>query len=267
MNSPKQAGLDKKILKMAAGKALKTAKLLIKDEEIKYLQDYANTVSIKRLHYNDHGPVHMRKVALNALVLLDLLEQKGIVSSLVNEEIGTIEDSKVAVLVSSFLHDIGMTVGRENHEQMSAFLATPIIRRILEGLYDKDETHKRVIVRSLIVEGIIVHMGTQKIHSIEAGTILVADGCDMEQGRARIPMMMDTASQVGDIHKYSSASSKDVKLTPGEQKPIRITVNMTESVGFFQVEETLLKKVFASPIKPYIELYAGVKGEQLKQYL
>ena len=35
-------------------------------------------------------------------------------------------------------------------------------------------------------EGIIGHMGHEKIHSIEAGTVLVADGTDMTKGRARM---------------------------------------------------------------------------------
>ncbi len=37
-------------------------------------------------------------------------------------------------------------------------------------------------------------------------TFLIADGCDMERGRARIPMMLNTESRVGDIHKYSATS-------------------------------------------------------------
>jgi metal-dependent HD superfamily phosphatase/phosphodiesterase len=266
MKSPKQLSLEKKIFKILSGKALKAAEMLINDEEIGYLQDYANTVSIKRLHYNDHGPVHMRKVVLNSLKLIDLLNQASIKFSLEKEDIGTFEDSKVAVLIASFLHDVGMTIGRENHEQMGIVLAVPIIERLLNRLY-ANEPKKRVILRSLITESIIGHMGTQKIHSLEAGIILVADGCDMEQGRARIPMMMGTESKVGDIHKYSSSAVQNVKIEKGVKKPIKITVDMKESVGFYQVEEILLKKINSSPVKSYIELYAGITGETMKCYL
>ena len=97
---------------MLSGKALKAAEIMINDEEIQYLQDYANTVSIKRLQYNDHGPVHMRKVVLNSLMLIALLNQAGIKFNIEKEEIGTFEDTKIAVLIASFLHDIGMTIGR-----------------------------------------------------------------------------------------------------------------------------------------------------------
>ena len=74
---------------------------------------------------------------------------------------------------------------------MGAMLAVTIIDRLLNNLYGENKK-KKVILRSIITEGIIGHMGFQKIHSLEAGTILVADGCDMEQGRARIPMMIVT---------------------------------------------------------------------------
>jgi metal-dependent HD superfamily phosphatase/phosphodiesterase len=266
MKSPKQRGLDQKILGQLSGPALKTAELLIRDAEIQHLQDYANTVSIKRLHYNDHGPVHMRKVTLNSLLILNLLRQAGIRLSLEREQIGSFEDSRVAVLIAAFVHDIGMTVGRENHEQTGVMLAVPLIERLLSEVY-RGEAAKKVIRRSLITEGILGHMGTQKIHSLEAGIILIADGCDMEQGRARIPLLMDTVSKAGDIHKYSSSAVEKVTIGKGRTQPIRITVSMKESVGFFQVEEVLLPKIESSPVKPFLELYAAVAGQKSKRYL
>ncbi len=266
MKSPKQTALEKRILRALSGKALKVAHLLIIDREVQLLQDYANTVSIKRLNYNDHGPVHMRKVTLNALRMLDLLNESGVRFSLETEEIGTFEDCQIAVLLAAFLHDVGMSVGRHGHEHSALVLAMPIIDRILSAVYDID-MGKTVIVRSLALEGIAGHMGTQRIHSLEAGAILVADGCDMERGRARIPLMITTESKVGDIHKYSSSAIRKVDITAGKRRPIRITVEMSESVGFFQVEEVLMTKIDASPLKSQIELYAGVIGQKDRRYL
>jgi uncharacterized protein len=266
MKSPKQLSLEKKIRQLLAGKSLLAAETIFADPEVQSLQDYANTVSIKRLHYNDHGPVHMRKVLLNSLLLIDLLGRAGIPLSLESEEIGTLEDSRVAVLIAACLHDVGMTIGREDHENMAVSLVLPILDRLLAKLYPGD-FNMRVILRSLIVECIVGHMGTQHIHSLEAGIVLVADGCDMEQGRARIPMMLETESKMGDIHKYSSSAVESVVIEKGSQKPVAITVRMKESVGFFQVEEVLLKKINASTIKPYLELNAGVTGQGMKRYL
>jgi metal-dependent HD superfamily phosphatase/phosphodiesterase len=123
------------------------------------------------------------------------------------------------------------------------------------------------VIRSLATEGIVGHMGGRKIHSIEAGVILIADGCDMEKGRARIPMALGNEPRVGDIHKYSANSIEDVKLSAGEEKPIRIDVSMSSEVGFFQVEEVLLGKIASSTAKSYIELFAGVQNGEAKRYL
>ena len=42
---------------------------------------------------------------------------------------------------------------------------------------------------------------------------------------------------------------------------------MTETVGFFQVEEVLFPKIKASPVKPLVELYAYMDGLEPKCYL
>ena len=42
---------------------------------------------------------------------------------------------------------------------------------------------------------------------------------------------------------------------------------MSGDVGFFQVEEVLLSKIEASPSKKFVELYAGVEGQEPKCYL
>ena len=110
-------------------------------------------------------------------------------------------------------------------------------------------------------------MGSQRIHSLEAGVILVADGCDMKKGRARIPMIINQESRVGDIHKYSAAAIDDVRILPGHKLPILIEVDMSASVGFFQIEEVLMHKINVSPIKAYIELCAGVRGRDMKCYM
>ncbi|MCK4309624.1 MAG: phosphohydrolase, partial [Candidatus Atribacteria bacterium] len=89
----------------------------------------------------------------------------------------------------------------------------------------------------------------------------------MEKGRARIIFLLSRTPKVGDIHKYSANSIEKVEIIEGEEKPIRIIVEMTESVGFFQIEEVLFPKILANPAKPYIELYGKVTGEDLRRYL
>ena len=265
--SAKETSLEKAILKRIPYPPLKRLVAeVFADEELHAYQEYANVVSIKRLGYNDHGPVHMRKVVQNALILADLLHRAGIPLSLENEDIGTYEDSLVALFFAGMLHDIGMSVTRSSHEEFSVILARPILERHLNSHYPGD-IRKRVIVGALITECIGGHMGAIEINSLEAGIILIADGSDMEKGRARIPLMISTDAKVGDIHKYSSSAIEKILLEKGENKPIRMTVHMSTNVGFFQVEEVLFPKLSRSTIRNHVELFAGVIGEPLKRYL
>ncbi len=264
--SPKEAALDRKILQMLDGKARATAEIMLEDPEVKCLQDYSNTVSIKRLGFNDHGPVHMRKVLLNAIAMCDLLAKAGVPLTLEREGVATPDDSRAAIAAAALVHDVGMSVGRERREFVGALLALGILDRVLGRVYG-DDLERRLVVRSTAIEGIVGHMGTQKIHSLEAGLILVADGLDMEKGRARIPLMINTESRVGDIHKHSAAAIERVRIARGAEKPIKITVEMSSSVGIFQIEEVLFVKIDASPAKPYLELYAAIEGAEVKRYL
>lgn len=273
--SPKELALNQKLQNMLEVNSFpeitdlpsRLLSLLIGNEEVKAMQDYANTVSITRLGFNDHGPVHMRKVCCNTLKMLRIFHEAGIRTSLESEQ-GCFEDSVLAVMLASFLHDIGMTVGRQDHELYSGILACSLIDRLLaELLPGSANLMRRVMIRSVALEGIIGHMGTRHVHSLESGLILIADGCDMTKGRARITLGIKKSSVVGDIHKYSANSIEKVHIRKGEEKTIRIEVHMTADVGFFQVEEVLMQKILSSPAKEHIELYAGVDQDEMKRYL
>lgn len=268
MKSVKELSLESKITKRLENSplCLELVNYLFNDEELQEMQDYANNVSIKRLGYNDHGPVHMRQVCANGIKMLNLLQESGIKTSLEKEEIGTFEDSMCAIIIAGLMHDLGMMIGRQGHEEMSVTLAKPIIERTLMHILPND-LHRRTIIKSLAIEAIIGHMSSRKIHSVEAGIILIADGCDMTKGRARIPMAINTTPKVGDIHKYSANAITRIGIHHGERRPIRLDIEMTGEVGFFQIEEVLLTKIESSPAKEYVELYAGVAGEEPKCYL
>lgn len=268
MKSVKEITTESKILDRLKNNpvCLELAKYLFADEELQEMQEYANNVSIRRLGFNDHGPVHMRQVVGNAIKMLNILHEFEIQTSLEQEEIGTFEDSMCAVILAGLMHDLGMSIGRQGHEEMSSLLAQPIIERALMHIFP-DNLHKRVIIKSVATEAIIGHMSSRKIHSIEAGIILIADGCDMTKGRARIPMAINTTPKVGDIHKYSANAINRIGIHRGTRKPIKIDIEMSGDVGFFQIEEVLLSKIDVSPAKQFVELYAGVVGQERKCYL
>ena len=265
--SVKQNGLERNILKMLKGKPLQAAQMLFADPELQAMQEYANIVSIKRLGYNDHGPVHMRKATLNAIKMFKLLHDAGIKMSLEKEGAGTDEDSLMGVLFASLLHDLGMSVARHNHELISIQLAIPFIERILDAILPPDDHMTKAAIRSIAIEGIFGHMASQQIHSLESGLVLIGDGSDMEKGRARIPTILSSEPRIGDIHRTSAGAIQKVVIAKGAEKPISITVEMSASVGFFQVEEVLFPKINKSPVKPYIELYARVIDRELLRYL
>ena len=268
MKSVKEVATESKIIEKLKNyqKCTEMVKYLFADIELQEMQDYANNVSIKRLGYNDHGPVHMRQVAINTIKMLTLLHEAGIKTSIETEEIGSFEDSLCAIVMAALMHDLGMMIGRQGHEEMSVILAIPLIDKTLNKVFP-DDIHKRVVIKSLAIEAIIGHMTSRKIHSLEAGILLIADGCDMTKGRARIPLAIHNAPKVGDIHKYSANAITRVVIHHGEKKPIQIDIEMSSEVGFFQIEEVLLTKVDASTAKQYIEIYAGVTGEEKKCYL
>lgn len=268
MKSIKELSTETKILDRLKNIpiCLEMVKYLFADEELQEMQEYANNVSIRRLGFNDHGPVHMRQVVGNAIKMLNILHDAEIRTSLEIEETGTFEDSVCAVILAGLMHDLGMAIGRQGHEEMSVLLAQPIIDRTLTHIFP-DNLHRRVIIKSVATEAIIGHMSSRKIHSIEAGILLIADGCDMTKGRARIPMAINTTPKVGDIHKYSANAINRIGIHKGERKPIKIDIEMSGDVGFFQIEEVLLTKIDSSPAKEYVELYAGVAGQERKCYL
>jgi len=268
--SPKEKSLDSKLLVMIddfglSGKASAVLRLLLQDEEVQTAQEYANTVSIVRLGFNDHGPVHMRTVVRNALIMFKLLRDAGIKTNLETDECGDFEDSLSAVIFAAMLHDLGMCVGRQDHEMFSVFLSLPFIDRILNEVYDTLD--KRIMIKSLAMEGITGHMGTRTLHTLESGIVQVADGCDMTKGRARIPIALGHSPRIGHIHQYSANSIEEVIIGAGRVKPILVDVRMSNEAGLFQVEEVLLKKIASSTAKPYIELQAQVGDQPVKQYL
>ncbi len=241
---------------------------LLDDPQVEAIQEYANNVSITRMGLNDHGPVHMKIVCCNALRVLSLLRAAGVETSLEREQAGTFADSVSAVILAAMLHDCGMSISRKGHELYSGIIAYSIIKEVLQRVMpDTADVLRRTVIGSVALEGIIGHMGTNPIHSIEAGIILVADGCDMTKGRARIPLEIPTKPAEGDIHKYSANSIEKVWIRQGQDRPVKIEVQMKSEVGFFQVEEVLIPKLQSSPAKQFIELYAGVEGEEVKRYL
>jgi len=234
--------------------------ILENDEEIKSLLNHANINSIERLSYNDHGITHSRIVSGAALEILERLIKANILPSIVTNKIGSIEDSKVVVLISSYLHDIGMCIHRNLHHLFSTIISSRIVDRIISEIYS--DVKKKILIKNEILNAIFSHDESVNAITIEAGIVKVADGLDMAEGRARIPYKLGKS----DIHAFSALSIKSVEIESDNNYPVLVKVNMKNESGIFQIEKVLGEKIKTSTIKKYIKVLAIKDGVELKNY-
>ena len=234
--------------------------ILENDEEIRNLLNHANINSIERLSYNDHGITHSRIVSGAALEILERLIKANILPSIVTNKIGSIEDSKVVVLISSYLHDIGMCIHRNLHHLFSTIISSRIVDRIISEIYS--DVKKKVLIKNEILNAIFSHDESVNAITIEAGIVKVADGLDMAEGRARIPYKLGKS----DIHAFSALSIKSVEIESDNNYPVLVKVNMKNESGIFQIEKVLGEKIKTSTIKKYIKVLAVKDGIELKSY-
>ncbi len=239
-------------------KLLEKALLVInQDAEIKTLWRVINVNAIDRLGMSDHGAVHFQIVSNIALRLARILHKKGVQMSITENYELAYEYAELVILLASLLHDLGMTISREGHEEFSLFLTNGILHRILEFL----TLEERTIVISEVLHAIIAHRSDGRPYTIEAGIVRVADALDMSEGRSRIPY---EAGKV-DIHAISAAAIDKVELLSGEDKPIQINIWMNNSAGIFQVDELLKRKLLGSGLEKYVKVRAFVESEAEKQ--
>ena len=229
----------------------KLFEMLQKDDETNTLLTLANYIAVRRLGYNDHGPIHARVVTANGLKLLKIvLDSKEVPVDSIHDLGMSEDDAHLIVLAACFLHDIGNAVHREEHEAFSVVYAKSILERLLPSLYP--DVKKRTAVVAQILHAIYSHDVSQDALTMESAITVIADGCDITKGRGRL------AYDLGkhDIHSISALSIESVDIRKGERKLVEIVVNMSNSAGIYQVQETLGNKVARSPLKDHVEIVA-----------
>jgi uncharacterized protein len=225
------------------------------DVEIKTLWRVLNINAIDRLGMTDHGPVHFQIVANIALRLARILDKNQVVMSVVNNYDLSNDHAELIILLASLLHDLGMSISREGHEEFSLILANSILHRILDFL----PVEERTIVISETLHAIIAHRSGGTPYTIEAGIVRVADALDMSEGRSRIPYQAGKM----DIHSVSAASIDKVEILEGTARPVQINIWMNNNAGIFQVDELLRRKLGGSGIEKYVTVSAYlVEGEE-----
>lgn len=231
------------------------------DDELYALWTAANVTAINRLGMTDHGPVHVKIVTNIALRLLRLLMKAGVEPNVVTDHGLTRGDAEVVVTLAALLHDLGMSIHRQDHEGYSLFVAQTKLKELLATEYGVAEA---TIVRSEILHAIIAHRSGGSPLTLEAGIVRVADALDMAKGRSRIPFEEERSTS---IHSISAAAIDQVNIEEGKDKPIRLVIEMTNSAGVFQLDQLFRDKLKGSRLEPHIELEAEIDGEKEKRLL
>jgi uncharacterized protein len=221
---------------------------------------YMAQVNAERLGMSDHSWVHMQIVLNISLRLFRLLVKAGVEPAMVTDHGMRDRDAEVVVAGGALLHDIGMSIHRTDHEEYSLFLAQSALDRLLAGAYKEPE---RTVVATEILHAIIGHRRRGEPYTVEAGVVRVADALDMAQGRTRIPI----ESGHEGIHSISAAAIDEVRISAGEDHPVRIEIQLNNSAGIFQVDDLLATKIRGTPLEGKVEVIAEIEGETEKRLL
>ncbi len=240
-------------------KLRKAMELVNADDDLYGLWLAANVNAVERLGMTDHGPVHVKIVMNIAVRMLRLLEDAGVEPHVVRNYRMDDEDAEVVVALAALLHDVGMSIHRDDHEAFSLFIARDKLDALLPQIYD---ARRCTIIRSEILHAIIAHRSGGRPLTLEAGVVRIADALDMAKGRSRIPFSAGSLS----IHSVSAAAVDSVSIDRGEVKPIRIRVELSNSAGLFQLDQLLRNKLNGSGIEQYLEIQATL-GEEEKRLL
>lgn len=236
-------------------KALQMYQYLTGSPKVQSYLRTANRMAVSRLGYTDHGPVHAEVATWNALKAFDILDET-FQPNVVAEGIGDTDDARLVVLSSSYLHDIGMVVHRNEHPQAALPLAAPILESKLNEIYD--DPAKATDILSFILHGMYAHDDDTQCLTLEAGLTKIGDGCDITKGRTIIPFHKGKV----DIHSVSAMAIRDIDLDKGK-KPLRLTVGMDNPAGVFQVQAVLEKKLSTSGLSDHVEIDVLVNGNRL----
>src|SRR2546422_7642815 len=124
------------------------------DRQLKGWWHVANVNATVRMEINDHSWVHIQIVTNIALKLLRQLIKHHVEPSVVRDFAMTNDDAEIVVTLGALLHDVGMSIHREEHEEFSLFLVEPKIRELLDGIYEEPEL---TVIASETLQAIISH--------------------------------------------------------------------------------------------------------------
>jgi metal-dependent HD superfamily phosphatase/phosphodiesterase len=241
------------------GRLNRVLETLDSDAEVQAYLEAQNVNPVARKGYNDHGAKHVSIVRHRALCLYDLLKTGDVDFNGATEQGLDEADEAVIVALAATLHDIGHVVHRDEHPYYSIPLAADLLDRLLPKMgYD---TAEAVRVKGETLHAVLCHHTEEDPLTTEAGVVRVADALDMERGRSRIPYEKGGRG----INTISSQAIRRVSLHQGDERPVRVEIEMTDAAGVYQVDELLKAKLRDSGLEDDIRIIAvhtETDGEQ-----
>lgn len=220
-------------------------------DEIKTLWKVMNVNATNRLGMTDHGATHFQIVANNGLTIARILNKRGVEFSVVADLGLTNDHAEAIIFLACVMHDLGMSIHRQGHEEYSLFLANNLLHQILDFLTIEEKT----VLISETLHAIISHRANGEPFTIEAGIVRIADALDMTKGRSRIPYNLGNI----DIHSVSHKSIDSVSILEGSERPVEIKIVMTNPAGIFQVDDLMKEKLKGGGIEKHIGVKAYLK--------
>ena len=221
---------------------------------------YMAGLNANRLAMSDHSWVHIQIVTNIALRVGRLLFRRGVVPGMVADHGMEERDAEVVIAAAALFHDTGMSIHRTDHEAYSLFLTADKLGSLLEGVYQEPE---RSIVVAEAMHAVISHRSKGAPFTIEGAIVRVADALDMAKGRSRVPW--EAGHQ--NIHALSNYAIDEVRISAGEDKAVRVEIEMSNSAGLFQVDEGLGTKLRGTPLEQHFEVVARIEGEHERRLL
>ena len=219
---------------------------------------HAAGINAQRLGLTDHSWVHIQIVTNIALRLARLLFRRGVVPNLVADHGLSERDAEVVIAAGALFHCVGMSIHRTDHEAYSLFLTADKLGTLLEGVYEEPE---RSVVVAEAMHAVISHRSRGEPYTIEGAIVRVADALDMAKGRSRVEF---EAGRM-DIHSLSAYAIEEVRIGPGDDRAVRVEIEMSNSAGIFQVDEGLGTKLRGTALEQHIEVVARIEGEHEKR--
>ena len=224
------------------------------DDQVKAWWHLSAVNATRRLGMSDHSWVHVQIVVNIALRLGRLLFRRGVEPSVVVDHGMSERDAEVVVAAAALFHCVGMSIHRIDHENYSLFLTADKLGGLLTDIYSEPE---RSIVVAEVMHAVISHRSTGRPLTVEGAIVRVADALDMAKGRSRVEF---EAGRL-DIHSISAYAIDEVRIEAGDDKAVRVEIEMSNSAGIFQVDEGLGKKLRGTPLAEHIEVIARVEAE------